>query len=615
MINLVKIYRFIAFILSFWVCAGISHASGYILESSYFEDKSNQLNLSQVQKQKFSSFEEVLAGGYKTGTYWLRLKLKASSEDLILKIRPPYIDEIELYDPNAPSVDRITGANYPWASQEIEAYSFNFSFPPSRVDRDIYLRIKSRQTYLVYVEAMTLSQYQHADRLDQMIGMGFVMFTLLLSLWLFVTWLINREAVLGFFVLQQFVAFLHTLFKVGFSRTLLDAYFSDESIGYISALVTVVYPLIGFQANKMLLREYGLKLPFLIVFNVLIFGSFAVICLYIFGSLSALKFNAFLVLSGVTHFAIASIFGVSKKLSDNKSDALSINTLRIFYIVSLIFWIIAILPLLGFAPIGEMAIHSILIYNVGSGLIFFFLLQIRSKALLKQETIRSNNMEVLAEQERKRREEQSMLMAMLSHEIKTPLSVLRLVVDQKVAGSDLEGHANRAVSNIDFIINRCLQLGRLDAKEIHLNPSIFNVHNLLIAIAANFSERERIHIVGDKHLTLYIDQDLLRVIFSNLIENALKYSPADTQIELSFGFSQKDDLSGFMFHISNSVGPLGAPDVQQVFKKYYRNSSATKISGSGLGLYLAYELTHVLGGELSYRNQGNKVHFDLWVPN
>jgi signal transduction histidine kinase len=601
--------------LLFLAGAGISHASGYILESAYFEDKTNQLNLSQVKNQRFSNFEEVLTGGYKTGTYWVRLKVRASTEELILKIRPPFTDEIELYDPKSPSVDRITGANYPWASQEIESYSFNFALPPSPEDREVFLRIKSRKAYVAYIEIMTLSEYQHSDRIDLMINMSFAVFTLMLTMWLFVTWLINRELVLGIFLIQQILALLHTFLIIGFGRTMLDRYIANESLIYISSLVTVVYPLIGFLANKILLEEYGLKAKFKTLFNVLIIGSLVVILLFVFGSVYALKINAILVLSGVTYFAIASIFGVSKLPSNFKVDALSINTLQIFYLFSLLFWIIAILPLLGLAPMGEVAMHSLFIYNVTSGLVFFFLLQLRSKALLKQEIIRSNNMEVLADQERKRREEQSMLMAMLSHEIKTPLSVLKLVVDQKVAGSDLEGHANRAVSNINFIINRCLQLGKLDSKQLDLNPSIVNVSDLLDSIIIDHPGRARFNISGSKDLTLYLDADLLRVVFSNLIENALKYSPSDTCIELSFGMTQKNEISGFIFHISNAIGSMGAPDVEHVFKKYYRNSSATKISGSGLGLFLAYELTNALGGSISYRCQENQAIFDLWIPN
>jgi signal transduction histidine kinase len=601
--------------LLFLAGAGISHASGYILESAYFEDKTNQLNLSQVKNQRFSNFEEVLTGGYKTGTYWVRLKVRASAEELILKIRPSFTDEIELYDLNSSPVDRITGANYPWASQEIESYSFNFALPPSPEDRDVFLRIKSRKAYLAYIEIMTLSQYQHADRIDLMINMSFVVFTLILTMWLFATWLINRELVLGIFLVQQIVALLHTFLIIGFGRTILDRYIANESINYLSSLVTVVYPLIGFLANKILLEEYGLKTKFKTVFNTLIIGSLAVILLFVFGSEYALKINAILVLSGVTYFAIASIFGVSKLPSNFKADALSINTLRIFYLFSLLFWIIAILPLLGLAPMGEIAMHSLLIYNVTSGLVFFFLLQLRSKALLKQEIIRSNNMEVLADQERKRREEQSMLMAMLSHEIKTPLSVLKLVVDQKVAGSDLEGHANRAVSNINFIINRCLQLGKLDSKQLDLNLSIVNVSDLLDSIITDHPGRVRLNITGSKDLTLYLDADLLRVVFSNLIENSLKYSPSDSSIELSFGMTQKNEISGFIFHISNPIGSMGAPDIEHVFKKYYRNASATKISGSGLGLFLAYELTNALGGSIYYHRQENQAIFDLWIPN
>jgi signal transduction histidine kinase len=288
------------------------------------------------------------------------------------------------------------------------------------------------------------------------------------------------------------------------------------------------------------------------------------------------------------------------------------NALRIFYGVSLIFWVIAILPLLGAVEIGELAMYSLLSYSLLSGLVFFFLLQMRSKALLRQEITRSSQMEALVSQERKRREEQAMLMTMLSHEIKTPLSVLKLVVDQKLSGSDLEGHANRAVSNITLIINRCLQLGKLDAQAIPLHPSVVQINQLVSAIVRDHNASDQITITGDPNLSAYVDEDLLKVILSNLIENALKYALAGSQIQ--FFECMKHDKSGIALEFSNAIGPLGAPDSESVFKKFYRNRSATKVSGSGLGLFLSHELTQVLGGQITYRRESDRVIFDLWIP-
>jgi signal transduction histidine kinase len=297
-----------------------------------------------------------------------------------------------------------------------------------------------------------------------------------------------------------------------------------------------------------------------------------------------------------------------------KADALSMNALRIFYGVSLVFWVIAILPLLGAVAIGELAMYSLLSYSLLSGLVFFFLLQMRSKALLRQEITRSSQMEALVSQERKRREEQAMLMTMLSHEIKTPLSVLKLVVDQKLSGSELEGHANRAVSNITLIINRCLQLGKLDAQAIPLHPSVVQINQLVSAIVRDHNASDQITIMGDPNLSAYIDEDLLKVILSNLIENSLKYALACSQIQIQFCKRMKHDKSGIALEFSNAIGPLGAPDSESVFKKFYRNRSATKVSGSGLGLFLSHELTQVLGGQITYRRESDRVIFDLWIP-
>ena len=59
---------------------------------------------------------------------------------------------------------------------------------------------------------------------------------------------------------------------------------------------------------------------------------------------------------------------------------------------------------------------------------------------------------------------------------------------------------------------------------------------------------------------------------------------------------------------------MGAPDAVQVFKKYYRNTQATKMTGSGLGLFLVHELVGVMGGEITYSSDNEKVLFNVWIP-
>ena len=59
---------------------------------------------------------------------------------------------------------------------------------------------------------------------------------------------------------------------------------------------------------------------------------------------------------------------------------------------------------------------------------------------------------------------------------------------------------------------------------------------------------------------------------------------------------------------------VGAPDQAQVFVKYYRAPAAHQQSGSGLGLYIVWELVRRLGGQISYLPSLDAVCFALWLP-
>ena len=592
----------------------VARDDNYILSRGFFEDKTNALTIDQIEHETFTPYKDLLSGGYKASTFWLKIRLKATDQPIAVKIRPLYNEEIEIFDPALPQARPPVGANYPWSNNQLEGLSYDFVLPPYTSERDVYLRIKSARTYVVYVEAMSLDDYQHIDRREQIFAGAYTTFALILAVGLLLTWLINREFVLGLFTLQQGLAFLHAFFNVGFAAILFDGIFSGRSMNYVWCLISTVYPLVAFLANRQLLSEYGLKKSYKRLYDMAIALSVIIILLFLSGQRVALMLNASLVLGVMLLFCFSALFGLNVQKATFKSVALPVVILRLYYCFNLVIWIATVIPMLGLGSSGEIALYTLYVYNILSGLIFFFILEYRARALHKLEIERSNLLELEAVQERRQREEQGMLMAMLSHEIKTPLSVLKLVMDEKVAGSDLEGHANRALSNINAIVNRCLQLGKLDAKAIRLNRTDFDGREFLATLLDDPSARSRVRIHMPEALSFHADSDILRIVLSNLIENALKYAPADSPIDIDIGKAQTHEVAGICISVRNSIGPMGAPDAVQVFKKYYRNTQATKMTGSGLGLFLVHELVGVMGGEITYTSDNEEVLFKVWIP-
>ncbi len=354
----------------------------YLLSQAYFEDKSNSLSISQVERKEFISYQEALTGGYKTGTFWLKLKIAASSQPLILKIRPVFIEEIELFDSALPQQKPLVGNKYPWKASDIEAVSYNFELAPRPAERDIYLRIKSVRSYLVNAEVMPLAQYQKRDREELLVYTVYSTLTFLIALWLFISWMLHRELVLGIFAAQQIFAFLHTSLHGGLLKILFNDYFDPIGMNKLFSFLVVNYPFFGILANKFLLWEYGLKRSFNFVFNLLLFFSTLIITLnFLTNQPLTFNLNSLLVFITMLFFLISALFGVDINHSTLKADALPINVLRIFYIFNLALWTIAIFPLQGWLPAGDLAMHSLHIYSMVSGLVFFFLLQYRAKVL------------------------------------------------------------------------------------------------------------------------------------------------------------------------------------------------------------------------------------------
>ena len=108
-------------------------------------------------------------------------------------------------------------------------------------------------------------------------------------------------------------------------------------------------------------------------------------------------------------------------------------------------------------------------------------------------------------------------------------------------------------------------------------------------------------------------------MIGNLIDNAFKYSPAGSPIELVVGHTPSfyplpENIQGVMITVENKVGMLETPDEKYIFSKYYRGVMANHVSGSGLGLYLVKSMALLLGGELVYTTLNNHVKFKLWIP-
>jgi signal transduction histidine kinase len=226
--------------------------------------------------------------------------------------------------------------------------------------------------------------------------------------------------------------------------------------------------------------------------------------------------------------------------------------------------------------------------------------------------------------ESKRLERQRKFTAMLAHELKNPLAVSHLAlsgIKARIGQDDPLQQRSAAIEQslqeIDAIIDRCSEMDGFEQGRLPMQIGAFTLNDLMAALKATHrSDRIYILVQGiPSERVLVSDMHYLKIIFSNLLTNALKYSPPDTLVELAVQGVQRDGQAPMVsFCVSNEVGEAGTPSPDLAFERFYRAESARNQSGAGLGLWLSQSLAHALGTEVVMQTEPEKISFTLVLP-
>lgn len=219
----------------------------------------------------------------------------------------------------------------------------------------------------------------------------------------------------------------------------------------------------------------------------------------------------------------------------------------------------------------------------------------------------------------------STFISVISHELKTPVSLIKGYADTllredaswnkdtiNASLNVIEEEADRLTNLIDNL----LDASRLQAGGLQLKLSPVHLDKLSARIAETFQTQTNTH-----HLTVHFpdnfpsidgDEERLHQALSNLISNAIKYSPDGGSVTISGTISQRE----IIITVTDTGAGLPAEALERVFDRFYRAStSATeRAQGAGLGLYLTRAVIEAHNGRIwvdSDPGQGANFHFSL----
>ena len=211
------------------------------------------------------------------------------------------------------------------------------------------------------------------------------------------------------------------------------------------------------------------------------------------------------------------------------------------------------------------------------------------------------------------------LLASLSHDLRTPLTTIKALAHELMPLGDertliIEEQADR----LNRLVTDLLDAARLDGGALPLDIQVNAADDLLGAVAQHVSgrpDRNRLRVSLDDPASLSLGRfdfvHSLRIL-ANLVDNALKYAPVDTPVEVTGGL----DNGEIVFRVADRGSGIPAAERERLFTPFYRPAGRAAGAGSaGLGLSIARRLAEAQSGTLNYSDrQGGGSVFELRLP-
>jgi two-component system, OmpR family, heavy metal sensor histidine kinase CusS len=196
-----------------------------------------------------------------------------------------------------------------------------------------------------------------------------------------------------------------------------------------------------------------------------------------------------------------------------------------------------------------------------------------------------------------------------SHELRTPLTAIKgrigMILSQPRTQDQYESNLSQLDIQVDRMIrltNDLLFLSRLEQQRLPWNPVTLDLSNLLEATAEQMrplAEEQKINLLEDIKPGLFVqgDPDHLIRVFLNLLDNAIKYTPAEGQVNI-----QAAHQDGNVWVTVSDTGAGIAPEhLPHLFERFYRVEAARsrQAGGTGLGLAIAHEIIRLHSSTLT----------------
>jgi len=217
----------------------------------------------------------------------------------------------------------------------------------------------------------------------------------------------------------------------------------------------------------------------------------------------------------------------------------------------------------------------------------------------------------------------SAILSSVSHELRTPLSTIKAAASSlrsrevgwdSPASNELISAIDDEADHLNMLVGNLLDMSRIEAGA--LQPK--REWNILAEIVESVLARMKRH-SAEHHLEVDVPDTLplvpvdfiqMQQVFTNLISNSLKYAPPETTVRIT----ARESDGNLQVRVSNEGPQVPPEDLERIFDKFYRITSADRVTGTGLGLSICKGIIEAHAGRIWAENLSGGLAFNFSLP-
>lgn len=600
-------------------------------ELSFYKDSTGNLTQQQIvlinTQGKFKQLDNNLSMGYVADTFWLYFSLEKQASqpsNWWLELMPAYLDDIQLFhvDANQKIDHRRAGDFLPQSAKEEKYRGTIFKLELSEGLHQFYIRIKTTSTVVASVKLWQQGVFNERSRHGYFAFGVYFSAILMVSIFNLINYLVSRRKI---FIAYTLYLLINALQWFGVNGFIGEFFLPQQPL--LANLVLGFSMSVGvglafiFFAMLFELKKYHRFIYRLVVIAVILSVVTTISAPLGYHQLFApwlLLFSIFFLL--FMPWPLARLW---------RSGMIWDRLLVLAFVIFAILVSLNMLSILGLLSWSESSIYVGMSGNIFHILLLHFALMLHYKKLEQEHSIAIEKAIVSEQQaklEKDNKEQLSQLLTMISHEIRTPIAVidganesLKIIDNNKnVTVADQQNRINRydriqkAVMRMKMMMDMAMTQNH--EKGLPYTPELLDFSSLtneVIAISGVEAEK-RINFDDEKQgFIVEADHNLLRIALLNLLDNALKYSPKNSDISITINQVGKD----IVWTIEDQGEGIAAGMEQEIFKKFTRVNQQSSQSGMGLGLFLVAHIIKQHKGRIEVKNsQSGGAIFSLWLP-